>query len=70
MSEALYFVSLAHRGVEAILGDADALAQDGGLERFRGEVALHLLDVGLPEQLEIFDRAVFLVVHCYAAHLV
>ena len=35
---------LRHRGIEAVAGQTDALAQHRGLERQRREVALQLLD--------------------------
>jgi len=64
------FVALTHRGVEAVFGNAYALTKDRGLERLGREVALHLLDVRLAEQLEVLDRGVLLVVHGHGAHLV
>ena len=38
---------LTHRGVEAVFQDADALAEDRGLESEWREVAFHLFDVVL-----------------------
>ena len=63
-------VALTHRRVEAVLGDAYALAQDRCPECQRRQVALHLLDVVLAQQLQILDRGVFLIIDGHAAHAV
>lgn len=59
-----------HGGIEAVLGDAYALAEDRGLERERRKVSLHLLDVALAEQLQVLDRGILLVVDGDRTHLV
>ena len=48
-------VPLTHGGVEAIFRDAQLHTEYGGLEGFRREVALHLLNVALSEQLQVLD---------------
>lgn len=63
-------VALLHGGVEAVTGDAESLAEDGRLERLRREVALHLADVFLPEELEVLEGGILLVVDGDRAHLV
>ena len=52
------------------MGNADFLAEDGCLERLWREVALHLADVLLTEELEVFQCGVFLVIDGNGAHLV
>ena len=63
-------MGFAHGGVEAILGNADTLAEDGGLKGEGCEVAFHLFDVGLAEELEVLDGGVFLIIDSDRAHLV
>ena len=63
-------MGFAHGGVEAVLGNADTLAEDGGLKSEGREVAFHLFDVGLAEELEVLDGGVFLVIDSDRAHLV
>ena len=64
------FVALLHRRVEAVTGDAEALAEDGRLERLRREVALHLANVFLPEELQVLECGILLVVDGDGPHLV
>ena len=63
-------MTFAHGGIEAILPDADALAENRCLEGQRCQVAFHLTDVVLAQQLDILNARVFLVVHRHGTHLV
>jgi len=63
-------VMLLHRRVEAVTADAESLAEDGRLERLWREVTLHLADVFLPEELQVLEGGILLVVHGDRPHLV
>ena len=61
-------VGLGHRVVEAVTGDADALAQYRRLERQRRQVTLELIDKGLTQHLHIVDGAGLTIVGRHATH--
>ena len=54
-------VPRTHGTVEAIFQQADATAEDGGLEGERGKVTLHLFDELDAKHLKVDQRGVFLV---------
>ena len=64
------FVVLLHGRIEAVMRDANLLTKDRRLERLRREVALHLTDILLTEQLEIFEGGILLVIYGDTTHLV
>ena len=53
---------LLHGRVEAIVRDANLLAENRGLERLWRKVVLHLTDILLPEQLQVLEGGVL----CYS----
>ena len=63
-------VVLLHGRIEAVMRDADLLAEDRRLESLGREVALHLADVLLTEKLEVFEGAILFVVDGDRAHFV
>lgn len=63
------FVPLSHRGVKPVAGDTDALAQDGSLERQRGQVAFKLPDELLPQYDHVVNRRYFPVINGHRPQL-
>ena len=61
---------LTHRGIKTVLCNSDPLTQYRGLECERSKVALHLLNVVLAQELQIFNAAVFTVIDRDGAHLI
>ena len=51
----IVFMRFAHRRIETIFGYANLLAEDGCLKSERCQIALHLLDIVLTQQLQVLD---------------
>ena len=61
---------LLHGRIEAVVRDADFLAEDRRLESLGREVALHLADVLLTEKLEVFEGAILFVIDGDTSHFI
>ena len=59
-----------HGRIESVMRDANLLTEDRSQERFGSKVALHLADVLLAEELEVFQSRVFLIIYGDRPHLI